>query len=79
MVTRFPQQFTGPFFILVLTPPLLALFARLSREGREPSTPVKIFIGMLLTGAAMGTMVAASLAGGNRDLNIMSPAWLIGT
>jgi proton-dependent oligopeptide transporter, POT family len=72
-------QFFEPFFILVLTPVLLSLFARLSLRRREPSTPNKIFLGMLIMGLAMVIMVAASLAGGNRDQNIMSPAWLIGT
>lgn len=68
-----------PFFILALTPILLALFARLSRRGREPSTPVKVLMGMLIMSLAMVVMVCASLAGGNRDQNVMSPGWLIGT
>ncbi len=72
-------QFFEPFFILVLTPLLLTLFARLNLRGREPSTPRKILLGMLIMGLAMVVMVAASLAGGNGDRNIMSPAWLIGT
>jgi proton-dependent oligopeptide transporter, POT family len=72
-------QFFEPFFILVLTPLLLSLFARLRLRGREPSTPNKIFLGMLIMGLAMLVMAAASLAGGNADRNIMSPAWLIGT
>jgi POT family proton-dependent oligopeptide transporter len=72
-------QFFEPFYILALTPLLLALFSRLNRAGREPSTPVKILLGMLIMSLAMGVMVFASLAGGNRDQNIMSPAWLIGT
>jgi len=72
-------QFFEPFFILALTPLLLALFARLNARGKEPSTPVKIFTGMLIMTVAMIVMVGASLAGGNKDLNIMSPAWLIGT
>ncbi len=72
-------QFFEPFFILALTPLLLALFGRLNRAGKEPSTPVKILLGMLIMSLAMGVMVFASLAGGNRDENIMSPSWLIGT
>jgi POT family proton-dependent oligopeptide transporter len=72
-------QFFGPFYILLLTPVLLALFSRLNRAGREPSTPVKILLGMLILSLAMIVIVVASLAGGNRDQNIMSPAWLIGT
>ena len=72
-------QFFNPFFILALTPLLLVLFNRLNARGREPSTPVKIFLGMLVMAASMIVMVFASLAGGNRDVTIMSPAWLIGS
>ncbi len=72
-------QFFEPFFILALTPLLLALFSRLNRSGKEPSTPVKILLGMLIMSLAMIVMVFAALAGGNRDQNIMSPSWLIGT
>jgi len=72
-------QFFEPAFILALTPLLLALFGRLRVAGREPSTPVKIFLGLLIMAASMLIMVAGSLAGGNRDVPIMSPAWLVGT
>ena len=72
-------QFFEPFFILALTPLLLLFFGRLQAKGREPSTPVKIFFGMLIMAVSMVVMVFASLAGGNRDVPIMSPAWLIGT
>jgi POT family proton-dependent oligopeptide transporter len=72
-------QFFEPFFILALTPLLLALFGRLNRAGKEPSTPVKILFGMLIMSLAMIVMVCAALAGGNKDQNIMSPAWLVGT
>jgi POT family proton-dependent oligopeptide transporter len=72
-------QFFEPFFILALTPLLLALFGRLSLKGKEPSTPVKILLGMIIMSLAMIVMVFASLAGGNGDRNIMSPSWLIGT
>lgn len=72
-------QFFNPFFILVLTPLLLGLFTQLRRAGKEPSTPVKIFIGMLIMGMSMVIMVIASLSGGNFDQHIMSPVWLIST
>lgn len=72
-------QFFEPFFILALTPVLLLLFDRLRQKEKEPSTPRKIFLGMLFMTAAMFIMVLASLRGGNRDLNIMSPLWLIST
>jgi POT family proton-dependent oligopeptide transporter len=72
-------QFFEPMYIVVLTPVLLALFAWMRARRKEPSTPVKIFLGMLIMGLAMLIMVFASLAGGDKDANSMSPAWLIGT
>jgi POT family proton-dependent oligopeptide transporter len=72
-------QFFDPFFIIVLTPLLLSLFSRMNRRGTEPSTPVKIFAGMLIMAVSMIVMVIACLSGGDRDQNIMSPSWLIGT
>ncbi|MCX6565167.1 MAG: peptide MFS transporter [Candidatus Aminicenantes bacterium] len=72
-------QFFEPFYIVAFTPVLLALFAWLRARRKEPSTPVKIFLGMVIMGLAMLVMVFASLAGGDKDANNMSPAWLIGT
>ncbi|MEJ2544600.1 MAG: peptide MFS transporter [Calditrichaceae bacterium] len=66
-------------FIILLTPPMLALFSRMRRVDKEPSTPVKIFLGLLIMGLAMFVMVWAGLAGGDGDINIMSPMWLIST
>ncbi len=65
------------YFILLLTPPLLWLFAKLRLKSMEPSTPLKIFLGFLTMGISMLIMVWASAAGGNLDQPIMSPAWLI--
>jgi POT family proton-dependent oligopeptide transporter len=72
-------QFFNPFFILILTPLLLGYFSKLNKVGKEPPTPVKIFIGMLIMGLSMVVMVFASLQGGNDDANNMFPTWLIGT
>ena len=72
-------QFFQPFFILLLTPLLLSFLGRLNRKGKEPSTPMKIFLGMIVMGVSMLVMSAASLAGGNADANNVSPGWLIGT
>ena len=67
------------FFIILLTPPMLALFSRMRRSDKEPSTPVKIFMGLLIMELAMFVMVWAGLAGGDGDVNVMSPMWLIST
>lgn len=72
-------QVFNPIFILLLTPPLLWLFSILNRSKREPSTPVKIFFGLLIMGFAMLIMMLASSLGGNADVKVMSPAWLIST
>jgi POT family proton-dependent oligopeptide transporter len=72
-------QFFNPFFILLLTPLLLSFFSKLNKKGKEPSTPLKIFIGMVIMGVSMLIMVWASLEGGNSDSNNMSPNWLIST
>lgn len=72
-------QFFNPFFILLATPVLLSIFSLLNKRGKEPSTPFKIFLGLLVMGVSMVVMIFASLSGGNSDTNIMSPAWLIST
>jgi len=50
-------QSINPFFVVFLTPIVLALFGWLRRKGKEPSTPRKIAIGMFI--AAMGFLVMA--------------------
>ncbi|MDE5629045.1 MAG: peptide MFS transporter [Muribaculaceae bacterium] len=45
-------QAVNPFFVIVLTPIVMWIFASLSRRGREISTPKKIGIGMGLAGLA---------------------------
>jgi POT family proton-dependent oligopeptide transporter len=70
-------QFFNPFFILVLTPPLLSLFGKMRAKGKEPSSPRKIFLGMFVCAFSMAVMVVAAFCGGDRDQNIMSPLWLV--
>jgi len=59
-----PQMFQhfNPFFIVVLTPLVIALFARLNAKGKEPSAPRKIGIGMLTTAAAYSILIIGSLS-----------------
>ena len=45
-------QAINPFFVITLTPVVMALFAWLSSRGREISTPRKIAIGMFIAGLA---------------------------
>ena len=45
-------QALNPFFVIVLTPVVMAIFSALSRRGRDISTPRKIAIGMAIAGCA---------------------------
>ncbi len=65
----------NPFWIVTLTFPLLSFWRWLARKGKEPSTPSKIAIGMLLTAVSFYLMAFAGLAGG--DTGRVSPLWLI--
>ena len=81
------QQF-NPIFIVFLTPVVVGFFSYLRKKGKEPSSPKKIGIGMLITALGFGLMVIASQGlisphdlasqGGVSD-TLRSPFWLIGT
>jgi POT family proton-dependent oligopeptide transporter len=75
-VTGVISNAINPGWILVLTFPLVWLWGRLDRRGKEPSTPAKMAIGMCLTGLSFFIMYFAGKAGG--DLGKVSPWWLIG-
>jgi POT family proton-dependent oligopeptide transporter len=57
-----PQRFQhfNPFFIVSLTPLVIAFFAYLNKKGKEPLAPRKIGFGMLLTACAFFILVAGS-------------------
>ena len=50
-------QSVNPLFILILAPMFASLWMRLGRAGREPSTPVKFGIGLILVGVGFVFMV----------------------
>ena len=45
-------QFINPFFVIVLTPIVMWIFASLARKGKEVSTPKKIALGMFIAACA---------------------------
>jgi POT family proton-dependent oligopeptide transporter len=63
-------------FVVLFTPRLGFFWGRLRRAGREPSTPAKVGVGMVLTAACYSLMATAGLAGG--DTGQVSAMWLIG-
>ena len=83
-----PEQFQSfnPMFIVLLTPIIVGWFAFLNKKGKEPSSPAKIGIGMIITGLAYIIMVFAvtglpsmlSLASGSSSITV-SAYWLMGT
>jgi len=50
----------NPFFVVFLTPVILAFFAWLRAKGKEPSTPRKIAIGMFIAALAFVVMSVGS-------------------
>ena len=82
-------QFFNQFFVVFLTPVVIALFGWLKARGMEPSTPKKIAIGMGI--AALGFVVMAmgsvglpssdevKAMGGLADAARVTPMLLIGT
>ena len=53
-------QAINPFFVIVLTPIIMAIFGAFARRGREISTPRKIAIGMFIAGLAYLLLVVFS-------------------
>lgn len=82
-------QSINPFFVVFLTPAVMAVFGWLRARGKEPSTPKKIAIGMGIAAAAYVLMVVGSLGlptkaaitemGGLPDADRVTPFLLIGT
>lgn len=83
-----PQQFQqfNPIFIVFLTPVIVAFFSKLRKKQKEPTTPRKIGMGMILTGIGFFILIIASrglaspkvLEDGVSE-TLRSPYWLIGT
>ncbi|HEX8678358.1 MAG TPA: peptide MFS transporter [Chthoniobacterales bacterium] len=74
----------NPGWVILLTFPMVAMWRWLDKRGMEPSTPVKMAIGMFLTGAAffvlyLGAKVGeARVTDGNMYNFRVSPLWLLG-
>ncbi|MBL8603636.1 MAG: peptide MFS transporter [Myxococcales bacterium] len=69
-------QAINPFFIFTFGPVFSMLWQRLGRAGREPSTPVKFAMGLLLLSAGFVLMLGASrqsAAGGKAGV-----LWVVG-
>ncbi|MBL7722470.1 MAG: MFS transporter, partial [Chitinophagaceae bacterium] len=72
------SQSINPFWVIVLTPLVVAFFTWLRRKGKEPSTPTKIAFGLLISALSVLVMIAAVKAGNNGSEKV-SVWWLIGS
>ncbi len=88
-ITAEQFQSVNPFFVVTLTPAVLAVFAFLRSRGKEPSTPKKIAIGMFIAAIGFTLMTLGSLGlpthkevldmGVLPDVQRVTPFLLIGT
>ncbi|MDR1646161.1 MAG: peptide MFS transporter [Tannerellaceae bacterium] len=60
-------QCVNPFFVVLLSPAVMWLFGALGRRGKEPSTPMKIGIGMGIATLAYVFLLACSMALPGKD------------
>ncbi len=83
-------QHFNPFYIVFLTPLVIGIFAWLNNRNKEPSTPKKIGIGMILAATAFTLLLIGSLnLASPKELNLagttisdserVSHWWLIST
>jgi POT family proton-dependent oligopeptide transporter len=54
-------QHFNPIFIVFVTPIIIGIFAALNKKGKEPSSPRKIGIGMILAATGFVVMLISSL------------------
>jgi proton-dependent oligopeptide transporter, POT family len=72
------SQSINPGWVILLTPVVVGFFSLLKRKGKEPTTPTKIALGLLISGLSTLVMVAAAKAG-HSGAEKVSVWWLIGT
>ncbi|MFH1197060.1 MAG: peptide MFS transporter [bacterium] len=79
-------QHFNPLFIVLLTPLVVGVFAYLRKNGKEPLTPRKIGIGMVLAAVGFSFLILGSSGlispadlAGQPSPDRVSPYWLINT
>jgi proton-dependent oligopeptide transporter, POT family len=71
-------QSINPFWVVLLTPVIIGIFGALQKRGREPSTPGKIGLGLVIIALTSLIMVCAVYATHN-GAQKCSPWWLVAT
>lgn len=70
------SQSINPGWVILLTPLIVAFFAFMRRRKKEPTTPTKIALGLIISGLSALVMYAAVQAGHNGTEKV-SAWWLI--
>jgi POT family proton-dependent oligopeptide transporter len=70
------SQSINPFWVILLTPLVVAFFTYLRRKQKEPTTPTKIAFGLLISALSVLVMVAAVKMGNNGSEKV-SVWWLV--
>ncbi|MHA3789769.1 peptide MFS transporter [Flavobacterium hauense] len=66
-------QSINPFWVILLTPVLVGVWGALRKKKKEPSTPTKIALGLLITALSALVMVGAVYA--TNDLSMKAGSW----
>ena len=69
-------QSINPFWVILLTPLIVAFFTWLRKKGKEPSTPSKIALGLLISALSVLVMIWAVKTGSN-GADKVSVWWLM--
>jgi POT family proton-dependent oligopeptide transporter len=69
-------QMVNPLVLITSAPFLAALWTRLAERGRDPSTPAKMSLALVLMGLGFVVMVGGSR--GSAGGALVSPWWLVG-
>lgn len=70
-------QSINPFWVVLLTPLVIAAFAWLRKRKKEPTTPGKIAMGLVISALSTLVMVGAVYASNNGAMKV-STLWLVG-
>jgi proton-dependent oligopeptide transporter, POT family len=66
-------QSINPFWVVLLTPLVVGFFGWMRRKKKEPSTPTKIFLGLVITALSALVMVGAVFA--TNDMSLKASSW----
>ncbi len=72
------SQSINPFWVIALTPLIVAFFAYMRKRNKEPSTPTKIALGLLISALSVLVMVFAVYVS-NNGAEKASTLWLVAT